>query len=295
MQLEDLYGEYTDEAAEEEAKKFRKKYMKLNTGPNIVRVLPAPRDPETKQLLRSEPWIVMFEHNVEFPGNIRLRTSCPRVMNDGARCPICDEVKRRKALNNAKDKKIAEGMDVRRRVYVEVINRGDPAGGVLLLEVGKTIHDDFIRLRRDKVSGGFDFTHPIKGCDVNIHREQTGKSVREVKYTCALARQSSPLAQSQEQMIEWLTNRIDLSDKRLVPSYEEILAMIEEKKVASLSASREERESRPSREAIGGNGTNELPASTGTIPEDMPPPPQDDDFYPEGDEPLDDIPFSQAL
>ena len=286
--LEDLYGDYTDEAAEEEAKKFKKKWLKLDIGANIIRILPPPRNPETRQLLRTEPWLVMFEHQVRFPAGT-LRVACPRVMNEGAVCPICVEVKRRKDAGNVKDVAVAKDMDVRRKVYVEAISRKDPASGVMLLETGSTVHNDLLRLRRDNVAGGIDFTHPIKGYDVNIHKESTGPKVTNVKYTCALARKSTPLAETKEQMIEWLTTRIDFTEKKLIPTAEEILQMIAEKKEASRDMPRSQ----------GGEESREsLPAATSANPEDDFDPivssgdadPNDDKYYP-ADPGDDDIPF----
>jgi len=280
MELEDLYGDYTEEVADEEAKKYKKKWLKLEAGNNKLRVLPPPRDPKTKQLVRVEPWLVVYEHSIQFPAGW-LRVACPRLMNDGAKCPVCAEVTRRKGLNTAKDTAIAKAMDVRRRVYIEVVNRADEAAGVQLFETGPTIHNDLIRLRRDKEIGG-DFTHPVKGYDLVIHKENKTKDPRNVKYTCSLGRNSTPLAKTKEQMIEWLTNRIDLTEKLQIPTEEEIIAQIEEKKIASREMQGNDRE--------GTNGSRELPASSGTIPADDVPAP-DDELYPDDDDADLEIPF----
>lgn len=223
--IEDLFSDYTEEAAVNEAKTFRRPFFKPEKGNNLVRVMPIPRDPYTKRPIRENPWVITSEHSVKLPTGM-LRCGCPRIMNDGAPCKLCSISQYFRSKSKARDDAndvMAQNFGVRQHTYLELISRKDEPQGVLLWDAGKTAQHELNRLRKDQMVGRGDFTHPLHGTDLVIHKEVTGPNVKNVKYTFAFVRESTPLAKSNEQMIEWLTNRVDFTEKLTVPTSEDVI------------------------------------------------------------------------
>jgi hypothetical protein len=222
--VEDLYSDYTEEAASDEAKTFRRPFFKPEFGNNQIRVLPIPRDPTTRQPVRSNPWVVTHEHSVKFPTGF-LRIGCPRLMGDGGPCALCaiaDGFRQKVKAKDDPNDKMAQNFSVRLHAYIEIISRKqeDEPRGVLLWDAGKRIREELNRLRRDQLVGREDYTHPRKGTDLVLNKKKTGPKEVNVEYSLMFMRDPSPLAKTDAQMIDWLTNRVDFTDKLVIPDNE---------------------------------------------------------------------------
>lgn len=293
--VEDLYSDYTEEAATEEAKSFRRPFFKADIGNNQIRVMPIPLDPHTRKPVRADPWVVTNEHSVKFPTGF-LRIGCPRLMNDGGPCQLCaiaDYYRKRRQAKDDPNDKLAQNFSVRLHTYIEVISRKqeDVVRGVLLWDAGKKIREDLNRLRRDQLVGRGDYTHPRNGTDLVLHKKKTGPLEMNVEYTLQFMREPSPLAQSDAQMVEWLSNRVDFTDKLVIPANEDVIRKLDQFK-GDLAKLRENPEAFLETK-------RSLPQGQGNGRRNEPPPPDDepggdiidDGFLPAGDGDDDGIPF----
>jgi hypothetical protein len=191
------YGSYSPEAAERESKQLGSTdFLKVEVGKNKLRILPP-------AVGEDSPFRVVPQHAVEVPGKQwPMRFQCP-----GKGCPACAESQRLSRTGNPKDRESAYQIGIKQRVFATVINRKEPERGPLVWEFGKKVHDQLKKLRLNEDAGG-DFCDPYNGFDVII--ERTGTKKEDTVYTVFPARNSTKLAEDEEQMAEWLDNRPDL-------------------------------------------------------------------------------------
>ena len=160
---------------------------------NVCRMLPA---------LPGEryPYIVVWEHFVELPElGSKVRLACARVMAKQP-CLGCAAAEKLSKTGNPIDRKAAEDMSARKRLYSSVVDRMEPDRGVLLWAFGVMIHGELKTLLQHKG----DFTDPTeKGYDLIVDRKGSGRFDTEYKVIdgdrCALGDMS------------WLDQRHDLT------------------------------------------------------------------------------------
>jgi hypothetical protein len=214
----DAFGSYTQGAATDEGEDLERAgsghYMKLAVGKTVIRILPPPSG-------RSSPFITVHEHFIRIPGKERPAVfACPRVMKNQP-CPVCSRANELRISPNSADQKRAEELWPSRRVYMNVIDRGDEEAGPKILGVGKTIHAALVAARTaeaDDEVGHSDYTHPTEGSDIIVKR--VGTTFKDTKYTVTVSPRTSELGDP-----EWLHTRPDLRQKLVVPTAEEIIAM----------------------------------------------------------------------
>lgn len=207
------FGDYTPEAAEQEAKQLGgNDFLKLEVGKTRLRVMPPPPG-------ENSPMRVVPQHAVEVPDQqYPIRFQCP-----GKGCPACAEAQRLSRTGNPKDRERAYQMGVRQRVFCLAISRKEEERGPLVWEFGKKIHEQLKKLRLNDDAGG-NFSHPYEGFDVIVEREGTGKN--DTTYTLFPARQSTPLHADEEQMVEWCDNRPDLDRYTRLMSIDEVKKLL---------------------------------------------------------------------
>lgn len=192
-----LYGSFDIEAAEEEAKQSKQGsgniIRKLEEGIHKFRFLP-PRVGETS------PFLVTFEHFFNVGPNKSVSFNCPREMAR-QQCPVCMEVARYEASGTPADKALADDRRARRYVWAVVLDRSDASMVPKMFRFGKTIHEKLLGIRtKHKIN----FVDPMTGIDIVI--ERTGKGKNDTEYTVMMDPDGkSPLAESEEQMIDVLT------------------------------------------------------------------------------------------
>lgn len=196
------YESYTVEDAEENEQELSKgssEFMKLAVGRNVVRVLPA--------VPGRKVFKVVSQHYLDVSGmDSAAVVVCPRLMNK-EECLICSKVEELRRSGNPTDKKLADRMYARKRVYCNVIDRKEPEAGPKVLNFGKSIQDQINKIRKDPDGGG-DFADPINGFDLIIERTGTGPT--DTEYTVLPARAVSRLTKDTETANAWISNSADL-------------------------------------------------------------------------------------
>jgi hypothetical protein len=209
------YGGYSLEAvkAEQElAGATGTDFMKFEQGKNVVRFLPPP-------IGRATPFAVTYQHFVQLPGmSNNASFVCPRLMAKRT-CPVCAEVDRLRATGNPADYDTAGGYMPRFRVFANVIDRKHPEMGPRVLAFGKGVKKDLDTIREDTDAGG-DFCDPINGFDIIVNR--TGQGKNDTEYSVRTSMRQSKLADSIEQMNDWIGTQIDVTRYARVPTPDEL-------------------------------------------------------------------------
>lgn len=187
------YSGFTNDALEEMEKEVDAisggLYFDLETGDNIIRVLPTLPG-------KQSPFRVTAQHYIDaVPGMERMAVfACPRVELKQP-CIACQKVEELQRTGNPVDRDRAYRMSAGLRVFANVINRRNPDAGVKVLGFGKSIWEQMKAIRKNVRLGG-DFTDPSEsGFDLVITR--TGEE-RKTKYMVSADRNSSPLAATAE-------------------------------------------------------------------------------------------------
>lgn len=220
--------------------------FKFKEGKNILRVLPAL---EGKEL----PWVETYSH---YHGNWAnsdkaLVFNCPKQMA-GQRCPSCEQYSKLMATGNPIDYKNARNYSPVLRVYASIIDRKEPEVGVQVVAFGLSVLKGLQNLLIDEDIYGEDFTHPLEGADLIVTKETKGKEYP--KYSVSIrAREYDRLADSADQMREWLQARPDLDSYAKVLPYDVIMQKareIEEQSDANGPMPRVDRDTSFSRDSI---------------------------------------------
>lgn len=228
------WGDYDVDTAAEEQEQLDKEssagFMKLTVGKNVVRIFPPAAG-------KKSPFQVVYQHYIDLPDGGRYSFACPRMMAK-EKCPVCNEASLLSRSKNTEDSKRARDLMPKRRVFAVVLNRKDESAGPQILGFGKQIHEALIALRRDEDMGG-NYTHPIKGIDVIIDRQGTGKF--DTKYTVNLARRPRPIVDDAALMDQLRVQMPDLSALARVPDAEEIEAKLNGEEAPSRGGGRQQR------------------------------------------------------
>ena len=195
------YTKYTAADAAEDQKTLESKsgtnYLKVSEGRTIVRYLPA---------LEGKAFQVYHQHFVERPDG--TRTSFPCAARDaGEPCPACAHAERLQRSSKPTDKELAKRFFPRKRIVANCIDRGEPEAGPKLHDMPRTIYASLMAIL-DSPDGDGDFLDPENGFDICIERK--GKGQMDTEYKVIAARNNTPLADSVDQMNEWLTGQTDL-------------------------------------------------------------------------------------
>lgn len=206
------YGSYDLEAVEHEeervADEVTSEFMKLKEGRNVLRFLPP-------MVGVPSPFTISYEHFIDLPSGKSARFACPQQLAKKA-CPACEMALKLKRSKSAREKESAWHWKPKRRVYANVIDRGNEEMGVRILVFGKQIHDNLREMRKDHG----DYTNPEEdGFDVIITRRGTTKT--DTEYSVSPTRGSRPLGN-----LEWIGAQYDLSSYQEVITYEEIVALL---------------------------------------------------------------------
>lgn len=171
-------------------------FMRLNQGRNVVRVLPEVGDME---------FFFQCVGTHEFPD--KSRVYCPAFTSEGELdCPICEMVQELYKSVDKASKALADQLRVRRKFWMNVINRDDEDRGPLILTAGVTIFNPISNIVSDPDYG--DVTDIEDGVDIIIKREGEGLNT---KYDVIARRHDSPLSSDSDQAQRWLDVARDLS------------------------------------------------------------------------------------
>lgn len=203
------FGSYTKDAAKQaRASENTAGWMKLNSGTNIVRLLPP-------VIGLDEPWVTMYQHFIKIPGAKQVVFNCPRRM-ENKRCPACEKGDRLKATGNKADEEAAREYWASQRLIAFAVNRDDMDKGIQLFPFGATIKK---RLRHFREKMGKDFTDLQDGYDIVIEKMGSGMST---EYQTDLGEQC-PIVSDMAQLEEWAQDLPDLKSFAKVLDYQVIL------------------------------------------------------------------------
>ena len=205
------YGSYTEEAAAHEKELLDKQgggsFFNPEQGDNVIRFVPPP-------VGRNTPYAMVHQHFIKIPGaQSPASFNCPRMMAQRA-CPACQMADKLYKSGNPVDKENSKEYKAKLRVYAPIIDRQHPEKGVQIYAFGKQVHDQLITIRNDG-----DYTHPIEGYDIVVNRTGKGK---DTSYQVRAARKNSQLADTADQMNEWIELQPDVTKYSKVPSDDDI-------------------------------------------------------------------------
>jgi hypothetical protein len=232
------FGSYDVEAAHEEKSDLsagggQAEFMKLKAGRNVVRIIPPPMG-------KRSPFRTVYQHFIQTPTG-PIVFVCPRLEKKQP-CPACQRAEEFRGSKNEEDQKMASEFFARRRVFCNVVDRGEPEKGAKVLAFGKGIHESLVALRDDPDSGG-DYTHPINGFDIIIERSGNGKN--DTKYAVRGARNTSQLADDVTVMQSLIDTQRDLEQFARVPTWDELRDMLAGKKREKGDGASQQRQALP--------------------------------------------------
>lgn len=200
-------------SAESQSGGYNAEYDKLQQGKNVRRVLWPKGDSDS---FYAEGYL----HFGVGPEGKSVAT-CPKTWGSKEPCPICEYVEQLQKSKNKDDKKLAEDIKAKRRIYINVLNRDDDDDDTpKVLPIGVTILKGLLETICDADYG--DITDPEDGRDVTITRKGQGL---KTEYT-VLPKPKSSVA-SESKTAEELENEMpDLEHLFVRKSYDELQAIL---------------------------------------------------------------------
>ena len=134
---------------------------------------------------------------------------CPRLMQEGKPCAVCEERERaQKALEriekpSKEDIEYVSSMRAAKRHLAWAIDRDEEDAGPQMWNMSWTMNRDLNKLSMDKQSNDvLQIDHPTEGYDISFTVTGQGK---KTKYSALeIARRSSPLSETAKQQARWL-------------------------------------------------------------------------------------------
>ena len=181
-------------------------FMRLDEGLNQVRILPEVGDMG-----------FFFQAVGTHRFDDGTTVYCPKFTSEGdLDCPICELVDELYQAGDKASRALAGKLRVRRKFWMNVIDRANESRGPLILTAGVTIFSPIAALVNDPEYG---FIYDVEdGTDVKIRREGTGL---DTTYDVIAARKESPLSDDDELVEDWLASARDLSFVELSDDPEE--------------------------------------------------------------------------
>ena len=189
-------------------------YDKLGQGKNVRRILWPKGD---KESFYSEGYL-----HFSLGEDGKKVATCPKTFGSKNKCPICEYVEELQKSKSKDDKKLADDIKAKRRIYVNVINRDseDEEETPKVLPIGVTILKGILETICDADYG--DITDPEDGRDITITRKGQGL---KTEYGVLPKPKSSAVSETlaPEEIEEQMT---DLDTLFIEKSYEELEAIL---------------------------------------------------------------------
>lgn len=139
-------------------------YDKLQNGKNVRRILWPKGE---KDVFYSEGFL-----HFSLGADGKKVATCPKTFNEKNLCPICEYVAELQKSKSKQDKKLADQIKAKRRIYINVLSRDDEEETPKVLPIGVTILKGLLETICDPDYG--DITDPEEGRDVTITRKGQG-------------------------------------------------------------------------------------------------------------------------
>lgn len=198
------------QAREAERGSGNAQYDKLVQGKNVRRLLWPKGD---KDSFYSEGYV-----HFGLGEDGKTMVTCPKTFDSHNRCPVCEYVEQLQKSKDKDDKKMADDIKARRRIYINVINRDsdDEEDTPKVLPIGVTILKGLLDIICDPDYG--DITDYKEGRDLTIKR--TGQGLK-TEYS-VIAKPNTSVASESLSMEELEEKMPDLDAMFREKTYEEL-------------------------------------------------------------------------
>lgn len=189
-------------------------YDKLASGKNLRRILWPKGD---KDSFYSEGWI-----HFSLGADGKQVVTCPKTFSQKNPCPVCEYVERLQKSKSKDDKKLADDIKAKKRIYINVINRDsdDEDDTPKVLPIGVQILKGLLEVICDPEYG--DITDPETGTDVTITKKGQGINT---EYSVLPKKRESVV--SETATVEELEEAMaDLDSLFIEKSYDELEAIL---------------------------------------------------------------------
>lgn len=188
-------------------------YDKLQNGKNVRRILWPKGD---KKVFFSEGFL-----HFSLGAEGKKVATCPKTFNEKNPCPICEAVAQLQKSKSKQDKKLADQIKAKRRIYINVLSRDDEEETPKVLPIGVTILKGLLETICDPDYG--DITDPETGRDVTITRKGQGLNT---EYSVLPKPKSSVV--SEELEVDYIEEAMaDLDSLFIEKSYDELQAILD--------------------------------------------------------------------
>jgi len=140
--------------------------------------------------------------------------------------PIVEFADKLKSTADKESRDLAKKIYPKMRTYVPIIVRGEEAEGVKFYGMGKTVYEEILKIMDDPDYGNI--SDPYTGTDLVITyqtKEEVGNDFG--KTSIRAKRNTSKLAESEEQIEKFLNNQKPITDVYKEHTYEELQEMLE--------------------------------------------------------------------
>lgn len=198
----------------ESSQSYNTEYDKLQQGKNVRRVLWPKGDSES---FYSEGFL-----HFGLGSEGKTVATCPKTFSSKEKCPICEYVETLQKSKSKDDKKLADDIKAKRRIYINVINRDDEEeeDTPKVLPIGVTILKGLLETICDPDYA--DITDFEEGRDITITRKGQGL---KTEYS-VLPKPKSSVASETKTAEELEEEMTDLDALFVKKSYEELEAIL---------------------------------------------------------------------
>lgn len=188
-------------------------YDKLQNGKNVRRILWPKGD---RDVFYSEGFL-----HFSLGAEGKKVATCPKTFNEKNPCPICEYVAELQKSKSKQDKKLADQIKAKRRIYINVLSRDDEEETPKVLPIGVTILKGLLETICDPDYG--DITDPEEGRDVTITRKGQGLNT---EYSVLPKPKASVV--SEEMEVDDIEEQMaDLDALFIEKSYDELQAILD--------------------------------------------------------------------
>lgn len=188
-------------------------YDNLQNGKNVRRVLWPKGE---KDVFYSEGFL-----HFSLGAEGKKVATCPKTFNEKNPCPICEYVAQLQKSKSKQDKKLANQIKAKRRIYINVLSRDDEEETPKVLPIGVTILKGLLETICDPDYG--DITDPETGRDVTITRKGQGLNT---EYSVLPKPKSSVVSEDME--VDDIEEAMaDLDALFIEKSYDELQAILD--------------------------------------------------------------------
>lgn len=188
-------------------------YDKLQNGKSVRRVLWPKGE---KDVFYSEGFL-----HFSLGAEGKKVATCPKTFNEKNPCPICEYVAQLQKSKSKQDKKLANQIKAKRRIYINVLSRDDEEETPKVLPIGVTILKGLLETICDPDYG--DITDPETGRDVTITRKGQGLNT---EYSVLPKPKSSVVSEDME--VDDIEEAMaDLDALFIEKSYDELQAILD--------------------------------------------------------------------